>query len=85
VSPDRTSRLRAWWESARTTVITLRWEQRFWAVVGIAGVFWEGLANSIPVLFFMSAWACFRGAGTQKAEAQRDMLEEEADEAGGAG
>jgi hypothetical protein len=70
--------VRDWWRSARSTVVTLTWEARFWAVIGITGVLWRGLANSIPVLFFMSAWACFRTASLGKTEAKREMLEEEA-------
>jgi fatty acid desaturase len=81
VTPERFARLRRWWASARSTVVTLTWEARFWAVIGIIGVFWKGLSTSIAAIFFMSAWALVRGASVQKHEAQREMLEEEADEA----
>jgi len=81
VTPERYVRLRRWWASARSTVITLTWEARFWALVGIVGIFWKPLSTSIAVIFFMSAWALVRGATVQKRDAQREMLEEEAEEA----
>jgi hypothetical protein len=79
---ERISRLRRWWSSARSSFVTLTWEARFWALFGLTGVVWRPLANSIPILFFMSAWACFRGASVGKQEAKREMLEEEAEEEG---
>lgn len=78
---ERISRLRRWWNSARSTVIETTWEARFWACLGIAGILHSGLANSIAVVFFMSAWANYRAAALTKKEAQREMLEEEAEEA----
>ena len=53
MTPERFVRLRRWWASARSTVITLTWEARFWALVGIVGIFWKPLSTSIAVIFFM--------------------------------
>lgn len=78
---ERLSRLRRWWESARSTYVSLRWEGRFWILFAIVGVIWHPLATSIPVLFFISCWANVKGAMNQAQQAKREMLEEEADEA----
>jgi hypothetical protein len=73
--------LRRWWASARSTVTTQTWESRFWVVVGITGVIYDPLSNSIPIIFFMSAWALVKGAKNEVQGAKREMLEEEAEEA----
>lgn len=77
----RLARLRTWWASARSTVVESTWEARVWAVVGLAGVAWRPLAASVPAVFFMSAWANAKAARIQRGEAEREMLQEEADEA----
>lgn len=79
--PERISRLRQWWHSARSTVTTSTWEARFWSIFGLAGVVYRPLAASIPVLFFISCWANVKGARNEAQGAKREMLEEEAEEA----
>lgn len=79
----RLQRLRLWWASARSTVVEATWERRFWVAVCIAGLAISSIRTSIPILFFMSGWALVKGAGIEKVQAQRDMLQEEADETSG--
>jgi hypothetical protein len=81
VEQQRWVRLRRWWDSARSTAVESTWERRFWIVVALVGLAWEPLRTSIPVLFFMSAWACQVGAAGRADVARREMLEEQADEA----
>lgn len=73
------SKFATWWASARSTVAEATWEARFWMVVGIAGLGWRPLRESIPVLFFMSAWANVKSNRTEAQAAKREMLEEEAE------
>lgn len=82
-NPDtgRTSRLRDWWNSARSTVTESTWEARFWVLFGLLGAWRKELSTSIAVLFFVSCYANAKASWIQKAEAKREMLEEEAEEA----
>ena len=79
--PERLSRLRRWWNSARSTVITSTWEARFWVLIGVLGVFRKELSTSVAALFFISCWANVKGAKNEAQGAKREMLEEEANEA----
>lgn len=78
--PERISRLRTWWQSAQSTYKVLTWEGRCWILVGLAGAIYRPLSESIPVIFFMSAYALAKGSRVEAQEAKREMLEEEASE-----
>jgi hypothetical protein len=73
--------LRRWWRSAASTVVTQTWESRFWVLIGVIGVVHDPLSNSVPVIFFMSAWANVKGAKNEAQGAKREMIEEQAEEA----
>lgn len=78
--PERISRLRAWWRSARSTYQEATWERRIWACVGLIGLFVKPLRESVPAVFFMSAYALSKGSSAEAKLAKREMLEEEAEE-----
>lgn len=76
----RRERFRAWWATARSTWILATWESRFWVAFGLTGVFVKPLRQSIPVLFFLSAYANAKGGRAQAQSARVEMREEEAEE-----
>lgn len=81
--PERISRLREWWRSARSTFVEATWERRGWVLVSLIGLVWGPLRESVPAIFFMSAYALAKTSKVEQQEAKREMLEEEAEEAGG--
>lgn len=76
----RRRRLAEWWASARSTVIVNTWEGRFWLAVGLSGILFRQVRESIPVLFFISAYANVKGARSTAEAAKIEMREEEASE-----
>lgn len=76
---NRRDRLRAWYQTARSTWLLATWEGRFWTAFAVAGVFSPWLRQSIPVLFFMSAYANAKGAAAQAQGAKLEMRQEEAE------
>lgn len=75
---SRRERFLEWWATARSTWILATWESRAWTLFGLTGVFIGPLRKSIPVLFFLSAYANAKGAAAQAQGAKIDMKEEEA-------
>lgn len=75
---SRRERLARWWHTARSTWILSTWESRAWTMFGLAGVFIRPLRESIPVLFFLSAYANAKGARAEAQGAKIEMREEEA-------
>lgn len=68
-----------WWKAARSTWLLATWESRAWVAVAMVGVFFGGIRTSIPVLFFMSAYANAKGAAAQAQGAKLEMKQEEAE------
>lgn len=77
---SRRERLSEWWATARSTWLLATWEARFWVLVAIIGVVLKSVRESIPVLFFLSAYANAKGAKAQAQGAKLEMKEEEAHE-----
>lgn len=77
---NRRQRLERWWETARSTVVMSTWEARFWTAFGIAGCLVRPLRESIPVLFFLSAYANAKASRAEAQSAKIEMREEEATE-----
>lgn len=77
---SRRQRLAAWWATARSTWWLATWEARFWVLVAVVGMVVKGVRESIPVLFFLSAYANAKGAKAQAQSAEIVMREEESEE-----
>lgn len=77
---ERITRLRRWFNSAKSTYQEATWERRFWIVISLLGLVLEPVRNSLPALYFMSSWALVKGSSNEKALAKQAMLEEQAEE-----
>lgn len=74
----RRERFRGWWSTARSTWLLATWESRAWVAIGLVGVAYRPIRESIPVLFFLSAYANAKGAAAQGQSAKLEMKQEEA-------
>lgn len=77
---SRRERLAVWWATARSTWLLATWEARFWVLIAIVGVVLKSVRESIPVLFFLSAYANAKGAKAQAQGAKIEMKAEEAED-----
>jgi hypothetical protein len=75
----RLDRLRDWWSTARSTWVLVTWESRAWVLFGVAGIGVKPLRESIPVLFFCSAYANAKAAAAQAQGAKLEMKQVEAE------
>jgi len=69
-----------WIKSSKSSFLEVTWEARFWVALAIAGIVYPPLAASIPIVFFMSAWANFRSAAIHKKTLEEEVVQEELEE-----
>ncbi len=70
-------RFQAWRDDPCRVYRWNTWEARFWTLFGMAGVAFRPLRESIPVLFFLSAYANSKAARAEAQAAHNEMDDHE--------